>query len=57
MRFPWAGGRHPWLDVAIETPNWLIGVEAKRYEPFRAQANATFSDAFVRGIQIRSSAS
>lgn len=35
MRFPWAGGRHPWLDAAIETGSHLIGVESKRFEPFR----------------------
>jgi hypothetical protein len=35
LRFPWNGGRHPWLDVVIETENWLIGIECKRYEPFR----------------------
>ncbi|MDF1835993.1 MAG: hypothetical protein P1U62_14110, partial [Alteraurantiacibacter sp. bin_em_oilr2.035] len=34
MRFPWRGGRHPWLDAAVETQNCLIGVESKRYEPF-----------------------
>ena len=26
-RFPWAGGRHPWLDAVIETDQHLIGVE------------------------------
>lgn len=35
MRFPWAGGRHPWLDAAVETASHLIGVESKRFEPFR----------------------
>lgn len=35
MRFPWAGGRHPWLDAAVETTSHLIGVESKRFEPFR----------------------
>jgi hypothetical protein len=35
MRFPWAGGRHPWLDAAVETATHLIGVESKRFEPFR----------------------
>ena len=35
MRFPWAGGRHPWLDAAVETATQLIGVESKRFEPFR----------------------
>lgn len=40
MRFPWAGGRHPWLDAAIETATHLIGVESKRYEPFRSRKPA-----------------
>lgn len=35
MRFPWSGGRHPWLDAAVETASHLIGVESKRFEPFR----------------------
>jgi hypothetical protein len=25
MRFPWRGGKHPWLDVVITTGNALIG--------------------------------
>src|SRR3954466_16286851 len=24
-RFPWRGGLHPWLDVMIETDDYLIG--------------------------------
>src|SRR4051794_40434030 len=28
-RFPWAGGRHPWLDAMIETPDLIVGVESK----------------------------
>lgn len=43
MRFPWSGGRHPWLDVAIETASHLIGVESKRYEPFRSAKPAKLS--------------
>jgi hypothetical protein len=37
VRFPWAGGRHPCLDVLIETDTALIGIESKRYEPFRSE--------------------
>jgi hypothetical protein len=33
--FPWPGGRHPWLDALIETSEIIIGVESKRFEPFR----------------------
>lgn len=46
LRFPWSGGRHPWLDVAITTANTLVGVESKRYEPFRPGKTTTFSEAF-----------
>jgi hypothetical protein len=46
MRFPWSGGRHPWLDVGISTDTTLIGVESKRYEPFRPQKNTGFSEVY-----------
>jgi restriction endonuclease-like protein len=51
VRFPWRGGLHPWLDALIETDEFLIGVESKRYEPFRTRANdgkPPFSDAYWR---------
>lgn len=47
MRFPWTGGRHPWLDAAITTATTLVGVESKRYEPFRPQKATTFSEAYA----------
>src|SRR5690348_10362454 len=50
LRFPWAGGRHPCLDVLIEGAEALIGVESKRYEPFRAHCLAEVSDAFLRPV-------
>jgi hypothetical protein len=50
VRFPWAGGRHPWLDALIVTDSHLIGVESKRYEPFRPHATATFSEAYRRDV-------
>ena len=43
VRFPWGGGRHPVLDVFIVTRSVLIGIESKRFEPFRTAP--TFSDA------------
>lgn len=43
MRFPWSGGRHPWLDAVIRTKSFLIGVESKRYEPFRPRKAVDFS--------------
>ena len=46
VNFPWRGGRHPVLDVLITTPSSLIGVESKRFEPFRS----SISDAFWRGV-------
>ena len=50
MRFPWAGGRHPWLDAAIETDKLLIGVESKRFEPFRDAKSAALSRAYDRDV-------
>jgi hypothetical protein len=46
MRFPWAGGRHPWLDAAVETATHLIGVESKRFEPFRDFKLSKFSSQY-----------
>ncbi len=50
MRFPWTGGRHPWLDVGIETDTTLIGVESKRYEPFRPGKASGFSEVYDRPV-------
>ena len=50
MRFPWSGGRHPWLDVVVETKDRLIGIESKRYEPFRGSKLAMLSDAYGRPV-------
>lgn len=50
MRFPWRGGRHPWLDAAVETPTHLIGVESKRFEPFRDAKTINLSDAYDRDV-------
>ncbi len=46
MRFPWKGGRHPWLDAALTTATSLVGIEAKRYEPFRPGKATVFSEAY-----------
>lgn len=48
VRFPWRGGKHPHPDVVITTDDSLIGIESKRYEPFRNTKSAKFSDAFWR---------
>jgi hypothetical protein len=50
VRFPWAGGRHPCLDVLIETPVALIGIESKRFEPFREKSTSALSDAYWRNV-------
>ncbi len=44
------GGRHPWLDALVETPSHLVGVESKRYKPFRPKAPPAFSAAFWRDV-------
>lgn len=49
-RFPWAGGRHPWLDAAVVTPTHLIGVESKRFEPFRDAKNVSLSAAYDQPV-------
>ena len=50
LRFPWRGGRHPWLDAVIETDTHLIGIESKRYEPFRHKNGGRFSPAYWRPV-------
>ncbi|MCP5385462.1 MAG: hypothetical protein H6916_01415 [Novosphingobium sp.] len=50
IRFPWSGGRHPWLDAVVETASHVIGIESKRYEPFRDRKHAEFADAYERDV-------
>lgn len=50
MRFPWSGGRHPWLDAAVETDTHLIGIESKRFEPFRDAKIVSLSTAYDRDV-------
>lgn len=49
-RFPWRGGRHPWLDAVVETPTHLVGVESKRYEPYRDCKTVSLSPAYDRPV-------
>lgn len=49
-RFPWSGGRHPWLDAWVETTKALIGVESKRFEPFRDRKTIDLSKAYDRPV-------
>ena len=50
LRFPWSGGMHPWLDVRIDTDSHTVGVESKRYEPYRGKHAPSFSAAFSRDV-------
>jgi hypothetical protein len=50
VRFPWRGGLHPWLDTVIETHTHLVGIESKRYEPYRGGVRAEFSEAYSRNV-------
>lgn len=50
VRFPWSGGRHPCLDALIETHDALIGVESKRYEPYRSKGRTVLSEAYWRPV-------
>lgn len=49
-RFPWSGGRHPWLDAFVETPRHILGIESKRFEPFRDRKTASLSPAYDRPV-------
>jgi hypothetical protein len=49
-RFPWSGGRHPWLDAVVETGTHLIGVESKRFEPFRDKRTVSLAEAYARPV-------
>jgi hypothetical protein len=49
-RFPWAGGRHPWLDACVETSETIVGIESKRYEPFRDKKVVSLSNAYDRDV-------
>jgi len=50
VRFPWSGGLHPWLDAYVETQTSIIGIESKRYEPFREKPAGSFSKAYLRRV-------
>jgi hypothetical protein len=49
-RFPWSGGHHPWLDAVVQTRTLLIGIESKRFEPFRDEKSVNFSLAYDRPV-------
>lgn len=49
-RFPWSGGRHPWLDAFVETSGQILGIESKRFEPFRDRKSISLSPAYDRPV-------
>lgn len=49
-RFPWRGGKHPWLDVFVETKDQIFGIESKRFEPYRDAKNIKLSEAYWRPV-------
>ena len=50
VRFPWRGGRHPVLDGLVTTSSALIGIESKRFEPFRSRKASALSNAYWRPV-------
>lgn len=50
LKFPWRGGKSPWLDAVVETNRHLIGVESKRFEPFTKSTPAPMSEAYWRDV-------
>lgn len=50
VRLPWRGGRHPILDALVITRSAFIGIESKRFEPFRGKTSTPFSDAYWRPV-------
>ncbi len=50
IRFPWRGGRHPVLDGLVTTPSALIGIESKRFEPYRSKSIRNLSEAYWRPV-------
>ena len=38
------------LDVLVVTPSELIGIESKRFEPYRTNRGRRFSDAYWRQV-------
>jgi len=50
IRFPWSRGQPPVLDCLVTTPSALIGVESKRFEPYRIKSPSSLSDAYWRQV-------
>ena len=50
IRFPWRGGQHPVLDSLVATTSTLIGIESKRFEPYRGNKAVGFSKTYWRPV-------
>ena len=48
LRLPLRGRYHPVLDVLVTTPTALIGIESKRFEPFRTKRIKSIPDSYWR---------
>jgi hypothetical protein len=53
LRFPWSGGRHPYLDALVVGTRAVVGIESKRFEPFRTHRPVKMSDAYRRPVWAR----
>lgn len=47
LQLPMRGVRHPRLDVVVTTPTTLVGVVARRYQPFRPGKASLFTEPFA----------
>ena len=51
VRFPWKSRwGHPVLDVVAANSSALIGIESKRFEPYRDRPEAHFTDTYWRDV-------
>ena len=48
LRLPLRGRYHPVLDALVTTPTALIGIESKRFEPFRTKRIKDIPDSYWR---------
>ena len=48
LRLPLKGRYHPVLDALVTTPDALIGIESKRFEPFRTKRIKPIPDSYWR---------
>ena len=46
LQLPMRGVRHPRLDVAVTSPTTLVGIAARRYQPFRPPKATAFTEPF-----------